>query len=211
MASGNYTPVKATDISSFKFGSTAWSSSDFTSTTSALDTTFASNNATPIVDLIGDRDDSNPVEADAWVKEVEFGGGEREITEENLLGKTSTGSQNKVVIGSTVSAMTVTLTCLYRNNVPDLLFSDNTKCALMEVDTEESSTTGKINFAFNDITVTSVGGVTQNADGTMEQTITFSLVAGTNDGSADTVTQTSPSETWSKVINGNYATEVRTA
>lgn len=211
MPAGNYTAVKATDIDSFKFGSTAWSSSDMTSADTALDTSFTSNNATPIVDLVGARDDNNPVESDAWVKEISFGGGEREITEENLLGKTTTGSQNKIVIGSTVSAMTVELTCVYRNNVPDLLFSDATKCALMEVDTGESTTTGRINFAFNNITVTSVGGITQNSDGTMEQTISFSLVAGTNDGSADSVTQTSPEESWSKVINGDYATEVRTA
>lgn len=211
MAAGNFTAVKATDISSFKFGTTDFASSDFTSTDTALNTSFDTNNATPIVDLIGDRDSNNPVESDAFVKEISFGGNERQTNEENLLGSTSTGSQNKIVIGSTVSAMTVSLTCVYRNNVPSLLFSDATKCALMSVDTNEASDTGKMNFAFKNITVTNVGGLKQNSDGTMEQTISFSLAAGTNDGSAIAVTQTSPAETWSKVVMGNYAEEIRTA
>lgn len=207
----NFTPVKAKDIRSFKFGDTAWSEADFTSTDTALDESFTTNNATPIIDLIGVRDSNNPVESDAFVKEISGGGNERSTNEENLLGQTSTGAQNKIVIGGTVSAMTVTLTIVYRNNVPLKLFSDNTKCCIMEVDTDEAADTGFINFAFNNITVTKIGDLTQNPDETMEQTITFSLAAGTNDGSATTVTQTSPAETWSKVSSGDYAEEVRTA
>jgi len=205
----NFTPVTAKDIDSFKFGSVAWSAAEMSATDESLDAVFATNNATPIIDLIGDRDAESPVKSDAWVKEITFGGNERSITEENLLGSTTTGAQNKVVLGSTVSSMTCTMKLLYRNNVPALLFSDTTKCGLMTVNTGESAATGAMNFVFNNITVTSIGELTQNADGTMEQTVKFSLAAGTNDGTAISVTSTTPAGTWSKVVMGDYAEEVR--
>ena len=55
MAATNYSVFKATHISSFKVGGTAWSTADFASTSTALDTSFTTNNATALANLIGDR------------------------------------------------------------------------------------------------------------------------------------------------------------
>ena len=59
-AIGNYTPFRAKHIECVKFGSTAWTTAKKDSTTSALDTTFATNNATALLDLVGDADTANP-------------------------------------------------------------------------------------------------------------------------------------------------------
>ena len=87
MAATNFTIFKATDIASFQLGSTAWSESDMASTANAMDTTFATNNTSVLIDLVGTRDANTPVKAEAWVKEFSVTGNERNITEEDLLGQ----------------------------------------------------------------------------------------------------------------------------
>jgi len=211
MAAGNFSIIKATDISSFKLGSTAWSSADIVSTTTPLDTSFATNNATILANFVGTLDAENPVKSAAFIKEISFSGNERSTDDENLVGKDATGAQNQEVIGGSVSSITCELTLVYRNNIPFSLFNDTTKCALMEVDTEESAATGKMNFAMNDITVTKVGDLSRDADsGAMEQKFVFKFSGGTT-GDVITVNQASPAEIWSKVAGGDYAEEIRTA
>lgn len=208
MAASNYTIITADDIESFKFGDTAWTESDFLSTANALDTTFATNNGTPLMDAVGSLDANSPVESAAWVKDISFSGNERNITEEDLLGKDTSGAQNKEIVGGSVSRITCELTMVYRNNVPLSLFRENTRCALMTIDNEESASTGKMNFAMNNILVESVGQLKQGASGAMEQRFKFTFKGGTV-GAPISVTQTAPSETWSKVAGGDYAEEVR--
>lgn len=210
MAATNYTIFKATDVESFKFGDTAWSSSDLTSTTIALDTSFAANNATPLLNLVGDRDANDPVKSEAFAKEVQVTGNERATEDLDLLGSDTTGAQNGEVIGGAVSKLRVEATIVYRNNVPMSIFNDTTKCALIEMDNAETTTTGKLNMAFNNITVVHVGSLSRSTDGAMEQKVIFECKGGTT-GTATEVTQTSPSETWSKVAGGDYAEEIRKA
>lgn len=208
MAASNYTIFKADDVTAFKFGSTEWSEADMASITNALDTTFASNNASPLIDLVGTQDANSPVKSEAWCKSISITGNERQITEEDLLGKDASGAQNKEVVGGSVSRLTCEAMLVYRNNVPLSLFRDNTKCALIVMDNSESTTTGVLNIACNNITVTHVGGLQRNADGLMEQKITFTFAGGTV-GAPIAVSQSSPSETWSKVRGSDYAEEVR--
>jgi hypothetical protein len=206
MAAGNYSIVKASQITGLEFGGTAWSAANYTSTSTTLESSFDTNCPTVLANLIGIRDANNPVKSAPFVKEISFSGNERNITEENLLGSDSTGAQNQEVIGGSVSKIECELTMVYRNNVPLSLFNDSTKCALMTIDTEESSTTGKMNFAMNDITVMSVGELSQAPDGLMEQKMKFTFSGGTT-GTPITVTQ--GGQTWYRVAGGKYAEEIR--
>jgi hypothetical protein len=210
MTATNYTIFKATDVEGFKFGSTAWSSADFISTGNALDTTFTSNNSSILLDLVGDRDAATPVKSEAFAKEIQVSGNERSTEDLDLLGKDVSGSQNGEVIGGAVSKIRVEATIVYRNNVPLSIFNDTTKCCLIEMDNAESGATGKANFAFNNITMVHVGSLSRNTDGAMEQKVIFECKGGIT-GTPIAVTQTSPSESWSKVVGGDYAEEIRIA
>lgn len=213
MARANYTPFRAKHVSSIKFGDTAWSESDFSSTTNALDTTFATNNATPLADLAGGAnvDAVNPTATACWAKDFNETGNERQTSEEDLLGADSTGSQCQELSADTVSKRTFEATLIYRNPVPTSLMNDSTKACLIEMDNSESTSTGQLNIAFNNIIVTHAGSLTRNAQGFMEQKIKFEIRGGLA-GSAITVDQTSPDEEWYKIrVGQDYAEEIRTA
>ena len=211
MARGNYTPFRAKHVDSIQFGDTAWSETDMDSTTLALDTTFATNNATPLLDLAaGDNLDAvSPTKTACWAKDFTTSGNERSTSEENLLGSDAQGSQCQELSADTVSKHTFEATLIYRNNVPLSVFNDSTKSCLITMDNSESSGTGVLNIAFNNIIVTAAGSLTRNADGFMEQKIKFEIRGGLS-GAAISVTQTVPSETWSRIRNGqDYAEEIR--
>lgn len=208
MAASNYSVFRPDDVDSIKFGGTAWTSADFSSTGTALDTSFTENNGTALLDLSGDRDGESPVKSEAFAKDITFSGNERSISAEDLLGADTNGTQNQEVSISPASLQTVELTIVYRNNTPLSIFNENTKCCLMELDNSESSGTGVLNIACNNITVLHVGSLALKPDGMMEQKVKFSHKGGTT-GSAVSVTQISPSETWSRITGGDYSEEVR--
>jgi hypothetical protein len=213
MARGNFTPFRAKHVDSIKFGSTAWTEANLTSTTIALDTAFATNNATPLADLAAgvNFDAVNPTATACWAKDFTDSGNERSTSEENLLGKDSTGSQCQELSADTISKRTVEFTLIYRNPVPTGLFKDSTRCCLIQMDNSESSTTGQLNIAFNNIIVTHVGSLVRNADGFMEQKVKFDVRGGMA-GTSISVTQSSPSESWFRQRVGlDYAEEIRTA
>lgn len=208
MTATNFTTFKAKHADRAVFGDTAWSSTDFDSTTIALDTSFDTNNGTPLLDLVGDVDSNSPVKSAPFAKDITVSGNERSTTEDNLLGADSNGTQHQEVDCSPASLQTVEMTLVYRNNVPFSIFNDSTKCMLLSLNNNESSTTGVLNMAYNNITVLHVGGTTLNPDGNMEQKIKFSHKGGTT-GTAISVTQSAPSETWERIVGGDYAEEVR--
>lgn len=210
MASGNYTIFKANQVDVFQFGDTAWTEADMASTANALDTTFATNNATPLLDLVGELDGNDPVTSAPFAMEVKITGNERSIEEEDLLGNDVSGAQNKEVVGGSVSKLRCEANLMYRNNVPLSIFNDSTKCALITMDNGESASTGKLNIAMNNITIVQVGGIERTPNGSMKQKIVFDFKGGIV-GSPISVTQASPSETWSKVRGGDYAEEVQVA
>lgn len=205
-AASNYTSFKGSQVASFKVGGTAFSAADYASTTVALDTSFASNNATILIDLVGSRDANSPVKSEAFAKDITHSGNERNIIEEDLLGSDSNSTQNKEIIGSNVSMLQVEATLVYRNNVPLSIFNDSTKCALIEIDNNETSTTGRVNRAYNNIIMKKVGDETLTSDGLSEQKVVFTLKAGTT---GSPIAVSTGSETWSKVVGGNYAEEVQ--
>jgi len=208
MTATNYTIFRPKHVDGIKFGDTAWSTADFSSAAAALDTVFTANNASPLFDAVGTRDANDPVQSEAFAKNITFSGNERSTTENNLLGSDANGTQNQEIDISATSLQEVTLTLVYRNNVPFSIFNDTTTCCIMEVDNSEGATSGIANFGFNNITMLSVGSLTMNEDGMMEQTLKFSHKGGTT-GSVIAVTQASGSEAWSKVVGGDYAEEVR--
>lgn len=213
MARGNYTPFRAKHVESIKFGTTAWSDADLDSTSNALDTSYATNNASNLIDLAsGDNlDTESPTKTACWAKDFSESGNERSTSEENLLGSDSTGSQCQELSADTISKITVEFTLIYRNPVPNVLFNDATKCCLIEMDNSESSTTGILNIAYNQIIVTHAGSLQRNADGFMEQKVKFECRGGQS-GSEISVTQTSPSESWARYRLGqDKAEEIRTA
>jgi len=207
MTSANYTGFRAKHITSCKFGSVAWTSANFTSTTSALDTTFALNNPTPLADFIGVRNANNPVTSDAFAKEIKVSGGDRSAETEDLLGATS-GTQNQEISTGPHSLLNVEMTLVYRNNVTYGIFNDTTKCCIVTMDNSESIGTGKVNFAFNNIFMTKVGDLSRDSGtGLMTQMVTFSCKGGTS----TSVAVTEGAETYSKEYGGDYSEEVRTA
>lgn len=213
MARGNYTPFRAKHVESIKFGSTAWTSADMTSTSDALDTTFATNNGTILADLAAGStvDTLNPTKTACWAKDFTESGNERSTSEENLLGADAQGSQCQELSADTISKLTVEFTLIYRNPTPNLLFNDATKCCLIEMDNSESATTGQLNIGYNNIIVTHVGSLTRNADGFMEQKVKFECRGGQS-GAAISVTQTVPDEDWSRVrLGSDKAEEIRIA
>jgi hypothetical protein len=183
MARGNYTPFRAKHVDSIEFGSTAWSETDMDSTTIALDTSYATNNSSNLINLAAGSsvDAVNPTATACWAKDFSESGNERSTSEENLLGSDSTGSQCQELSADTISKITVEFTLIYRN------------------------------IAYNNIVVTHVGSLTRNADGFMEQKVKFECRGG-QAGSAITVTQSSPAESWSRYRLGqDKAEEIRTA
>ena len=210
MAAGNFSIFKATDIDSFKFGDTAWSETDMASTTISLNESFDTNNASPLLDVIGAVGSDDPVKSEAWAKEVSITGNERNITEEDFLGKDPSGAQNKEVVGGSVSRLTAEVTMAYRNNVPLSIFNDLTKSAIITADNGESADTGRLNYACNNITITKVGDIKMTKDGLWEQKLMFTFGGGTT-GPPITVTQVAPAESWSKVRGGDNAEEVLVA
>ena len=208
---GNFTVFRAKHVDSIKFGGTAWTEAQMSGTASALDTYFATQNATILLDLVGSPDTVNPTKSYAFGKDFSITGNERSTSEENLLGSDSTGSQNAELNVDPNSLLSVECTIVYRNTSPLAIFNDSTKACLIEMDNSESSTTGQLNFGFNNVKVNHVGSQTMNPDGMMEQKVKFSCRGGTS-GAAITVNQSSPAETWTKIRAGlDYAEEIRTA
>ncbi len=205
MAAGNYSVFRPKNVDSFKFGDTAWTPADWSSLTVDLATSFATNNADPLMDAVGELDTLSPVKSAAFAKSISFSGNERDVTEDNLLGADVNGTQNQETADTAPSLQEVTLTCVYRNNVPASIFNDTTKCAMMQIDNSESSGTGVVTMAFNNIKVTHVGSITMNDDGLMEQTIKFKHKGGTTNVLAIDTTGT----TWSRVNSADYSEEVR--
>ena len=211
MTLGNYTPFRAKHIEGVKFGSTAWTSADMASTANALDTTFATNNGSVLLNLVGDADTNSPTKSYAFAKDFKTSGNEREISEDPLLGNDSSNSQNVEIGTGSNSKITTEFTCVYRNNAPLSIFNDTTKCCLIQMDNDESVSAGVVNIAFNNIMMTKVGDLTRNSDGLMEQMVSFTCRGGTS-GTEITVNQAAPAETWKKIRAGvDYAEEIQTA
>lgn len=213
MVRGNYTPFRAKHVEGIQFGDTAWSETDMTSTTSALDTTFATNNGTILLDLAAGAnvDTNNPTTTACWAKDFSESGNERSTSEENLLGADAQGSQCQELSADTVSKITVEFTMIYRNIVPASIFNDTTKACLITMDNSESSTSGVLNLAYNNIIVTHAGGLQRNADGFMEQKVKFECRGGLA-GAGISVTQASPSESWERIrLGSDKAEEIRRA
>lgn len=211
MALGNYTKFRAKHVTSFQFGETAWTETQLASTGEALDTSFESNNGTVIVDLVGSADTENPTKSYAFAKDFQESGNEKPITKEDLLGTDSVGSQNQELYTDGPSEVTVETTIVYRNPLPGRVFSASTKCCLITMDNSESTTTGELNLAYNNIEVLQAGALSRNQNGLMEQKIKFACRGG-EAGSEISVTQADPSESWSRVRFGiDKAEEIRTA
>lgn len=212
MTLGNFSKFLAKQITACKFGSTAWSEANMASATTTLAVSFAANNPTSIMDLVGAADTVNPTASGAFLKDISTSGNEVASTLEPLLGSDSTGAQNTEMSDEAASLQVVEGTMVYRNPKPLTLFSLATKCCMVQHDNAESSTTGKLTLAFNNIRVNHVGSITRNASGLLEHKIKFSLRGGDTSGTAITVTQTSPAVTAYKVRAGvDYAEEIRTA
>lgn len=212
MSLGNYTAFRAKHVDGISFGGTAWSEADMSGTSSALDTSFETNNATKIINLVGAADTNNPTKSYAFAKDFTESGNERSSAEEALLGEDAQGSQNTEITYGNNSKVDVEFTCVYRNPEVTGIFNDSTKCCLIQMDNGESATTGVLNIAYNNIVMTHVGSTSRNADGLMEQKVKFSCRGGFA-GTAISVSQSSPTtETWKKYRVGlDKAEEIRTA
>lgn len=213
MARGNFTPFRAKHVEAIQFGDTAWTDAQMDSITEALNTSFDTNNETPLLNLAaGDNvDDENPTHTACWAKDFTTSGNERATSEENLLGSDAQGSQCQELSADTVSKHTFETTLIYRNINPLAIFNDSTKCCLVQMDNSESASTGVLNIAFNNIIVTGAGSLTRNSDGFMEQKVKFEIRGGLSGAQID-VTQVAPAESWARIRNGqDYAEEIRTA
>jgi hypothetical protein len=171
-----------------------------------LHSNFDTNNTTALLDLCGTRDANSPVKSEAFATEIIFSGNERKIDEQNLLGIDSTGAQNAEIIGGSVSMVEVEIPCVFRNNVPLSIFNDTTKACLIELNNSESSTTGDLFIACNNIQMKHVGSQKVGADGPVTQSIKFSFKGGTT---STPITVTNGGHTYSKVCGGSYSEEVQ--
>ena len=126
MTLGNYKIFLPKHVTGIKFGTTAWTSAQMTSTATALDTSFTSNNATALIDLAGVADTNNPTKAYAFAKEINTSGNERASTPEGLLGSLDGVSQNTEIITDFNSLTTVECTIVYRNPQMTAVFNDST-------------------------------------------------------------------------------------
>ena len=209
----NYTVVRPQNVDAIQFGDTAWTTADYSSTTAALHTSFAVNNASPLLDVVGINASyaaggSLPVYSAPFGKDITYSGNERSTTSDNLLGANSDGTQNQETAISPTSLQNVEMTVVYRNNTPFSIFNDTTKSCLMQIDNAESATTGQMNIACNNITMLHVGSLTLNPEGLMEQKIKFSNKGGTT-GSIIELTDTGTWTSGVRVVGGDYAEEVR--
>jgi len=204
----NYSVYRPKHAQAVKFGSTQWSTAQFASTSQALDTSYAANNATTLFDAVGITGTSSPVTIAPFAKEITFSGNERSTTEENLIGADGNGTQNQEIGINPTSLQVVEMTLVYRNNVPLSIFNDTTKCCLMQFDNDEGSTSGLLNIGCNNITVLHVGSVKLGSSGLMEQKIKFTFKGGTT---GTVITVTDGSESWKRINGGDYSEEVRIA
>lgn len=205
MTAYNYSTFKGSQIKQIKFGGTAWTSAQWSATATTLHGNFDTNNATALIDLCGTRDSNNPVKSEAFATEITFSGNERTIDEQNLLGVDSTGAQNKEVIGGSVSMQDVEIPIVLRNNVPLSIFNDSTRCCLIELDNDETTTSGVFTIACNNIKMKHVGSIKVGPDGLITQSIKFSFKGGTT---GTPVSVSNGGHTYSKVSGGNYSEEV---
>lgn len=222
-----HTIFRPKQVTSIKFGSKDFTDADYSSQAVAIDTAFATNNSgiptsgtavsndpgIVMVDLVGTRavtgGTARPAYSEAFAKDISFSGNERGVEEENLLGADTSSTQNQETVINPASLLEVTLTIVYRNPTPTSIFTDETKCCLMELDNEESSSSGVLNLAFKSITVLQVGALSLTADGgMMEQTVKFSCKGGTV---GDPISVDSGTEIWYRIKGGNYLEEVRVA
>ena len=212
MVRGNFKPFFAKQVDSFAFGDTAFTEEQMNSTTLSTKSSFATNNATPLLDISQKTtlDDLNPTKTDCFSKDLKITGGKRTISKEDLLGHDAQGSQCQELSADTVDMISVETTLVYRNNVPTSIFNDNTKACLIRMDNSESPTTGELNLAFNNIIMGESGELERNTEGLMQHKIMFSIRGGLA-GDVISVTQSTPAETWSKVRKGqDYIEEIRT-
>lgn len=211
MVLGNYKIFLPKHVTGIKFGSTIWSDTQMTTTATALDTSFATNNATALIDLAGTADTNNPTKSYAFAKDINTSGNERGSNAEGLLGSLDGVSQNTEIITEFTSPTTVEATVVYRNPQVTAIFNDSTKCCLMTMDNSESATTGVVNLAFNNIVVNHVGSLSRGNTGMMEQKVKFTCRGGLA-AAVKTISQGTPAETWARINVGlDYAEEVRTA
>jgi len=209
MTLGNYKAFRASHIDAIQFGSTAWTEANMIAVDTALDTSFATNNATPLLDLTGFADALSPTKSYAFAKDFSTSGNERTSDKEDLLGADSQGSQNSEQYSGANSLTVTEFTCVYRNPMPTSIFNDTTKACFISMDNSESSATGVVNLAFNNIIMLQVGALTRNSDGLMEQKVKFSCRGGLA-GTAIAVTQATPAETWQRYrVGPDYAEEIR--
>lgn len=209
MALGNFTPFLAKDVVAFKFGTNPWTEAQMNGTNAALENAFATNNpgASVIADFVGAPDANNPTRSYAFARNFSESGNELGTTEVNLLGADAAGSQNQELADDTVSKVTVETTVLYRNPVTSGVFSRNTRCALIVMDNGESSGTGRLAFAYNNIRVVHAGSLERNEEGYMEQTVRFETTGGE---ASNPISVTDSGKTYHKVRLGrNKAEEIQ--
>lgn len=208
-AIGNYTIFLPKHVEGIEFGSTAWSETDMDSTSVSLDESYATNNASNLIDLAGTADTENPTKSYAFAKDITCSGNERNVSSEGLLGSLDGVSQNTEKITDFNSIQTVEMTVVYRNPQVTAIFNDSTKACLMTMDNSESSMTGTVHFAFNNITVTHVGSLSRGNTGMMEQKIKFGVRGGL---AGSLITCTDTPLTYARYRVGlDYAEEILTA
>lgn len=205
-------PYRAKHVTAVQFGNTIWSEADLASSVKALDTNFATNNPTVLLDLVGTPDTNAPTKSYAFAKNFAIDGNELGTSEEYLLGLNTASSQNMEMNINPPSKIEVSFDLIYRNPVPLSLFNSNTKACIVSLNNVESATAGELHFAFNNVNVTHAGSLKLNPDGMMEQKVKFVVRSGIA-GSSIAVAQTSPAtETWYRIRAGlDYAEEIRTA
>jgi hypothetical protein len=214
MSIGNFTAFKAKHVDGIIFGRNAWTAGDVTngiaSTAQCLNTSFAAINTANTIDLSGANDALNPTKSYAFAKDFTESGNEKAITDEPMLGVDGYGVQNTEIGDEAPSSIAVEFTVVYRNPNITSLFSDNTKACLIKMDNSESSTTGVLYMAYNNIIVTHAGSLTRNSNGNMEQKVKFYCRGGT---AADSfITVSDAGKTYAKLLVGrDKVEEIRTA
>ena len=208
MAIGNYTAFRAKHVSAIQFGSAALTEAQMDHVTIALHDSFATQNASPLMDLTGSADAVNPTKSYAFAKDFSTSGNERSSAEEALLGADSEGAQNTELTYGNNGKIDVEFTCVYRNPQVTALFNDSTKACMIVLDNSEAAATGELCLLFNNVVMTHVGSLSRNADGLMEQKVKFSIRGGFA-GSAVSVNDTT--NTFTKFrVGPDYAEEILT-
>ena len=211
MTFGNYTTFKAKHVDGILFGDTAWTSTNYDSTSDTLKTSFTANNATALLDLVGSADAVNPTKSYAFAKDFAESGNEKSVTDEPLLGVDENGTQNMEISDEAPSSLSIETTAVYRNIVPTTIFNDNTKCCLIKMDNSEGSSAGELFIGYNNIIMTQVGGLTRNSNGNFEQKIKFSCRGGTAATSTISVTDTTEGNFTRIRVGKDKVEEIKTA